>query len=208
MDGGGSSGAFDEGVAEKSGLLYTVCARLAIGGWQWLVPSVQWLARTWWVEPVIRETESVNHQASGRSGSVAAAVASAEEAFDDPFDAGRALGEGLDVFSQLRKVGADFRSEVLDVGANFRSERVHIGANLGLEGFHVGMNLCSERLHVGASLRTQALAVGAEFVAQSLIVGARLTPEGEHEADYRRADGEDSDEFGGYGRLPSVGLCR
>ena len=49
-----------------------------------------------------------------------------EEAFDDAFEAGRALGEGLHVLAEVRDVGldfdqvsADFLPEDLDVGAQF-----------------------------------------------------------------------------------------
>ena len=87
------------------------------------------------------------------SGSVVAAIATGEEAFDDAFDAGRALGQGLDVLAQVGQIAADLCK--------------------------VSTNFCSERLHVGANFRAQTLVVRADFGSQGLAVGARVTPERE-----------------------------
>ena len=66
-----------------------------------------------------------------------------------------------------------------------------IAADLG----KVSLDFFAKRLHVGA-----------EFDPQGQIIGARFSPEREREANHGGAYGEDSDEFGGHGRLVGVGV--
>jgi len=54
-----------------------------------------------------------------------AGIACGEEAFNGTFKAGRALGQGLYVLTEVAKINSDFCSEVLDVGPRVAPEGQH-----------------------------------------------------------------------------------
>jgi len=60
-----------------------------------------------------------------RSSRVIAAIATGEDTFDDAFKAGRALGQGLYVLTEVAKISSDFCSEVLDVRPRVAPEGQH-----------------------------------------------------------------------------------
>ena len=68
--------------------------------------------------------------------------------------------------------------------------------------------IASDLSKVSVDFLSKRLHVSAEFGSQGVIVGTSFPPEREHEANHGRADREDSDEFGGHGRLPSVQVSR
>ena len=71
------------------------------------------------------------------------AVAAGEEAFDDAFDAGRALGQRLDVLTQVGQTAPD----IGQVSTNFRSEVLDVGADFGAKGVVVSARVAPEREH-------------------------------------------------------------
>ena len=56
---------------------------------------------------------------------MAVAGASAKEALDDTLEAGRALGQRLNVLTEVANNSSDFCSEVLDAGAGVALEGQH-----------------------------------------------------------------------------------
>ena len=138
------------------------------------------------------------------------------------------------IFPEALHVGAQFLPEALHVGVQFRPEALHVSAHFLPEALHIGAQFFPEALDVGThflaearksartcakSARTSVRKVVANFrpqfanfgphLRETLIgVGPRVAPDGDHEAGQGHAHGQDSDEFRGHGRLPSVGLRR
>jgi len=145
----------------------------------------------------------------GRSGSVVAAVATGEDTFDDAFEAGRALGQGLDVVAKARDVGLDFS----EVSADFIPNASYVIAHFFPEALHVGAKFLPVALHVGAEFGSQVSKSRAHVANfrpdlgdAAVGVGTRVAPDGDHEAGQGNAHSQDCDEFGCHGRLPGVGV--
>ena len=113
------------------------------------------------------------------SGGVVVAVAvtaSGQEAFDGALEAGHASFESKHALGQ----------------------RLYILPHVGQPAADFGQ--------AGINFGAQALVVRAEFGSEGLAVGSCVTPKREQQTNDGRANGEDSDEFGGHGRLQRVGL--
>ena len=85
---------------------------------------------------------------TSRLGSVVVAVAgtsSGEEALDGAFEAGEALGQGLDIFAKGSHVATNFGAEVLHVGAHLGSERRHVGTGFRALALVVGARVAPKR---------------------------------------------------------------
>ncbi len=140
---------------------------------------------------------------SGGSGGVVAAVAvgaGGDEALDDAFEAGRALGERLDVLAPVLVAGVDLGAP----GAAF-------GLDFGTQGAIVGSEFRSQVLDPRVDVRPMAFdfstdlgAEGAVVGLEGLVVGAGVAPEHEEQADQDQAQREDGNEFGVHGAAPRV----
>ena len=156
----------------------------------------------------------------GRSGGVVAAVATGEKALDDALDAGHALRKGLDVLAKDSNVAADFLAKGMKLSADFLAKGLKVSPDFLPEALPVSLELLpkalpvsleflSKALAVGPRFRSEALAVGPDFLAQCLRVGPRIAPKRQQQSDQGGADAnecgaddQDTDEFGGHGRLP------
>ena len=130
-----------------------------------------------------------------------AVISNGHQRLDGAFEAGGALGEGLDIGAQVRHLGMDVLSQALVAGLNFGAKGVVFGLGIRAQVLDFSTDFGAECLIVG----TESLAVGAkvlDFGAQSVHVGARVTPDREYQSDESHAHSKDADEFRGHWAAP------
>ena len=80
----------------------------------------------------------------GLGSGVVVAVPSGEEALDDAFEAGHALGQGLDVLPHVGQAGINFRAQTLIIRAEFGSHGLAVRAEFSAQGLVVGARVAAK----------------------------------------------------------------